>query len=115
MDDGVSVWHMDVPYGNSRPARGPGARSAEGGPPGVCFFDSFFAQAKKEGPRGERRLAGTKRRFAPPGRRTKSPSRARTLHRETEINGLRCPSPQPLSRWERGFSRYARTRMNSYL
>jgi hypothetical protein len=47
MDDGVFVWHMDVPYENSRPARGPGARSAEGVPPGVCFFDSFFAQAKK--------------------------------------------------------------------
>ena len=55
MDDGVSVWHMDVPYGNSRTARGPGARSAEGVPPGVCFFDSFFAQAKKECLRGERR------------------------------------------------------------
>ena len=26
MDDGVSVWHRDVPYGNSRPARGPGAQ-----------------------------------------------------------------------------------------
>ena len=47
MDDGVSVWHRDVPYGNSRPARGPGARSAEGVPPGVCFFDSFSAQAKQ--------------------------------------------------------------------
>ena len=26
MDDGVSVWHRDVPYGNSRPARGPCAQ-----------------------------------------------------------------------------------------
>ena len=26
MDDGVFVWHMDVPYENSRPARGPGAK-----------------------------------------------------------------------------------------
>jgi hypothetical protein len=47
IDDGVSVWHRDVPYGNSRPARAPGARSAEGVPSGVCFFASFFAQAKK--------------------------------------------------------------------
>ena len=26
MDDGASVWHMDVPYGNSRTARGPCAQ-----------------------------------------------------------------------------------------
>ena len=26
MDDGVSVWRMDVPYGNSRTARGPCAK-----------------------------------------------------------------------------------------
>ena len=57
MDDGVFVWHKDLPYENSRTARGPGARSAEGVPPGVRFFASFFAQAKKEGLRGERRYA----------------------------------------------------------
>ena len=47
MDDGVFVWHMDVPYENSRPARGPGAHSAEGVPPGACFFGSFLCTSKE--------------------------------------------------------------------
>ena len=47
MDDGVSVWHRDVPYENSRPARGPGAHSAEGVPPGACFFGSFLCTSKE--------------------------------------------------------------------
>ena len=45
-DDGVSVWHRDVPYGNSRPARGPGAQRRACRL--VCVsLPTFFAQAKK--------------------------------------------------------------------
>ncbi len=75
MDDGVFVWHMDVPYENSRSAREPGARSAEGVPPGVCFFDSFFAQAKKECPPRRAAPCLTKRKSVPRGHRTRQPWR----------------------------------------
>jgi len=44
---GVFVWHTDVPYENSRTIRGPGARSAEGVPPGACFFGSFLCTNKE--------------------------------------------------------------------
>ena len=104
MDDGVFVWHMDVPYENSRPARGPGARSAEGVPPGVCFFDSFFAQAKKECLRGERRHV-RKRRCDPQGAIESKRHRGRCASQADQRGGLRCPSPQPLSRRERGSER----------
>ena len=46
MDDGVSVWHMDVPYGNSRPTCGPGAKR-RACRLGRVSLVPFFARAKK--------------------------------------------------------------------
>jgi hypothetical protein len=77
-------------------------RYAPGVPPGVCFFGSFFAQAKKERPPRRAAPCLSKRRSIPQGHRTKSPSRKWRVHREGGRYGLRCPSPQPLSRRERG-------------
>ena len=63
MDDGVFVWHRDVPYENSRPARGPGAKR-RACRLGRVSLVPFFARAKrcfstaewlvKGRPRGER-------------------------------------------------------------
>ena len=99
-----------IPAGTANPPHS-GGRTA-----GVCFFCLlFFAQAKKSRASA---VSGAifKKWEVPPGR----PSRAEPIADVATTNsrrrhGLRCPSPQPLSRWERGFSRYARTRMNSYL
>ena len=49
MDDGVFVWHRDVPYGNSRPTRGPGAKR-RACRLGRVSLVPFFARAKKGTP-----------------------------------------------------------------
>ena len=46
MDDGVFVWHRDVPYGNSRPARGPGAKRRAGRLGCVSLILSLHKQRK---------------------------------------------------------------------
>ena len=54
MDDGVFVWHTDVPYENSRPARGPGAHSAGRAAWGVFLWFLSLHEQRKGRPRGER-------------------------------------------------------------
>ena len=95
MDDGVSVWHRDVPYGNSRPARGPGARSAEGVPPGVCFFDSFFAQAKKECPLRRAAPSPKRGRPVPQGHKTRAHSGSGYNRARLEDTDSVVPHPNP--------------------
>ena len=114
MDDGVFVWHTDVPYGNSRPTRGPGAHSAGGAPPGVCFFASFFAQAKKrfstagwlvkKAPAASGAMC--LRQKTPPARpSTAEPIADVATADAVRLHGLRWPSPQPLSPTGTSFGR----------
>ena len=109
MDDGVFVWHMDVPYENSWLARGPGAkrRACRLG----CAFFGYFLCTSKESDASRRARHLCEKRKAIPQSHETSAIADLAQGRRQEGYGLRCPSPQPLSptrtssgrRWERGF------------